>query len=297
MPSPPVVTTDDVLAFEQIEAAVKETQRGRWFLEEYARRNRHADTLLILGALERFEHQTRRIAAQASGGGEHLHGDILEMARRIAQTEREIRSIRPDGSANSQYLSASDELDSVVGTTEQATSSILSAAEKVQEHAWTMRERDGDVAECDRLDACATEIYTACAFQDVTAQRIRKVVGTLQFLDHRLRALVGTHGHEAERARASESESDAPSTPALRPEDIWMSDAQQAEIDDTFDFFVPAAASAEPTIVGAEFEGYALEDDPTVTMESPPAAEPAPKADPLATYAAMPAEEQLRRFR
>ena len=34
---------DDEHAYEQIEAAVMETSRGRWFLNEYARRNRHAD--------------------------------------------------------------------------------------------------------------------------------------------------------------------------------------------------------------------------------------------------------------
>ena len=41
--------------FDTIEAAVMETQRGRWFLAEYARRNRAADTLTILAAMARLE--------------------------------------------------------------------------------------------------------------------------------------------------------------------------------------------------------------------------------------------------
>lgn len=36
-------------------AAVMETARGRWFLAEYARRNRHADTQMLLEALARLE--------------------------------------------------------------------------------------------------------------------------------------------------------------------------------------------------------------------------------------------------
>ena len=57
-----------------------ESARGRWFLEEYARRNRNADTKLVLSAIERLERLVRRDApaATAAVGGEALpgaHGD------------------------------------------------------------------------------------------------------------------------------------------------------------------------------------------------------------------------------
>ena len=41
--------------YEAIEGAVMETARGRWFLAEYARRNRNADTTMLLKALDRIE--------------------------------------------------------------------------------------------------------------------------------------------------------------------------------------------------------------------------------------------------
>ncbi|MFC5068247.1 hypothetical protein [Flaviflagellibacter deserti] len=41
--------------YEAIEAAVMDTARGRWFLAEFARRNRNADTALLLDAIERIE--------------------------------------------------------------------------------------------------------------------------------------------------------------------------------------------------------------------------------------------------
>jgi hypothetical protein len=58
-------TSDDSLGdnFEEIESAVQETERGRWFLREFARRQRAVETAEILTALERL---TRRMAAYES---------------------------------------------------------------------------------------------------------------------------------------------------------------------------------------------------------------------------------------
>jgi hypothetical protein len=55
MPLPPASQPISETDYEAIEAAVKETARGRWFLEEYAQRNRHADTKLVLDAIQRLQ--------------------------------------------------------------------------------------------------------------------------------------------------------------------------------------------------------------------------------------------------
>src|SRR5215475_2018894 len=41
--------------YEAIREAFMETARGRWFLDEYARRNRNADTSMVLDAVSRIE--------------------------------------------------------------------------------------------------------------------------------------------------------------------------------------------------------------------------------------------------
>jgi hypothetical protein len=41
--------------YEAIESAIMETSRGRWFLSEYARRNRHADTNVLLSAINKLK--------------------------------------------------------------------------------------------------------------------------------------------------------------------------------------------------------------------------------------------------
>lgn len=275
--------TYDDAAYEQIAAAVMETERGRWFLAEYAKRNRQADTETLLQAIDRLSRSlnTRPVLI----GSDALHRHILEMARAILRAEKEIRAMHARDSRGIQFAAASETLDTVVETTEKATSAILSAAERVQEQAWTLRELGMSPAVCDELDRSATEIYTACGFQDLTAQRIAKAVETLKFLDARIRSLVESAGLSD---AISEEIEDIDATIAMEMEtartepDIWMSEANQAEIDETFDFFVPAER-AEPTMVGAELldmDESAPKPGPQTKAEPEPVAEahPAPPA-------------------
>jgi hypothetical protein len=208
-----------------IELAVMETERGRWFLGEYAKRNRHADTQVLLSALSRIE---KSIAVHTEPTElDKFRMDILEMSKAIARTRAEIAAIKPDDSqGGGKLLEASGELDSIVSTTERATSDILAAAERVQEAAWTLREAQADPAICDMLDERATEIYTACSFQDLTSQRIRKVIEALGFLEKRVKTMVEIWQF-GDDAAADEAEPPPP-PPADVPVDPTMS---QADVD------------------------------------------------------------------
>ena len=53
--------------YEAIREAFMETARGRWFLDEYAKRNRNADTRMVLDAVERIE---QGLAAQKDAAAE-----------------------------------------------------------------------------------------------------------------------------------------------------------------------------------------------------------------------------------
>src|SRR5262249_55758419 len=187
--APPPPTEAD---YEAIAAAVMETVRGRWFLAEFAKRNRTADRELILERINRIETLLREPPAVSPA--ERMRIDLVEMAKAIAQTRNEIAAIRPDGDAKGTLSEASEELDSIVHTTERATSDILAAAEQVQEIAWTLRERGTDGILCDALDRRASAIYSACEFQDLTGQRTRKVVDVLRFLEERIRAMIAVWG-------------------------------------------------------------------------------------------------------
>ena len=174
--------------YDVIESAVMETQRGRWFLKEYARRNRAADTTMLLGAIERLEGMMRQ--SREAQEKDRLRMDLLEMARAISRTRQEISSLRPQGPQPNELAVASEALDGIVRTTERATSDILEAAEHIQEAAWILREEGASEAMCDELDRRATDIYTACSFQDLTAQRTTRIVDTLRFLEGRINAMI-----------------------------------------------------------------------------------------------------------
>ena len=192
--------------YDAIYAAVMETVRGRWFLGEYAKRNRNADTELLLAALERIETGWRD--RRPAPPGEQLRIDLVAMAKAIARTRTEIAAIKPDGEAGT-LSEATEELGSIVQMTERATSDILAAAEQVQEIAWTLRERGTDSTACDALDRHANDIYTACSFQDLTGQRTRKVVEVMGFLEGRIRAMIDIWG-DAETSEADAAVTAAP---------------------------------------------------------------------------------------
>lgn len=179
--------SDPEAEFSAIELAVRETERGRWFLNEFARRNRHADTEMLLSALSRIERSVG--IPQGTPQADDLRLDILELSRAIARTRAEIAAIKPSEAGPGPITEASGELNSIVTSTESATSSILAAAEKVQAAASALREAEADPALCEALDSRATEIFLACSFQDLTAQRTRKVIETLTFIEQRLNAM------------------------------------------------------------------------------------------------------------
>src|SRR6266480_7567479 len=140
--------------YEAIEGAVMETARGRWFLAEYARRNRNADTTMLLKALDRIEAAMR--GERSVDSVDRIRFDLVEMSKAIARTKTEIAAIKPDAEHHGKFGEASVELDSVVQATEAATSDILACAERIQEMAWTLREQGVDAAVCDLLDVKAT---------------------------------------------------------------------------------------------------------------------------------------------
>lgn len=181
--------------YDAIEAAVMETQRGRWFLAEFARRNRNSDTVILLDAIKKLERAVEQPAASLEH--EQVRFDLMEMASEIAQTRLDIAAIAPKDGEHSQLTSVADELGSVVTATEEATYKILAGAEGVQEMVWRMRDSDAGEDDCARLEQFATDIFSACDFQDLTGQRIAKVVHVLGYIEERLNSMIEIWGDDS----------------------------------------------------------------------------------------------------
>jgi hypothetical protein len=188
----PALTPPSEEDYDAICAAVMETVRGRWFLSEYSRRNRHADTELVLSALDRIEMTLR--GERTSEDVDRLRHDLTEMAKAITLTKTEIAAIKPDGQSFSPMGDVTEELDSVVLATEQATANILAAAAQIQEVAWTMREQGSDARLADQLEAYATDIHAAGSAQSFNNQRAQKVVHVMRYLEGRINDMIDVWG-------------------------------------------------------------------------------------------------------
>jgi chemotaxis protein CheZ len=290
--------------YEAIEGAVMETARGRWFLAEYARRNRNADTTMLLKALDRIEGAMR--GQKSVEPVDRIRFDLIEMSKAIARTKAEIASIKPDADHHGKFGEASEELDSVVQATETATSDILACAERIQEIAWTLREQGVEGEVCDLLDANATEVYTACSFQDLTGQRTRKVIGVLRYLEDRINAMIGIWGldgtmaAEAAEQRVVDADKALLNGPAKPGTGL-----DQADVDMVMGPAAPSSSPREeiaPPLQPAAHAAAADDDmiDAEVVeaeIEPPPAPSArAPVSDALAPIMVLSAEEKIALF-
>ncbi|MDB5600865.1 MAG: hypothetical protein JWN71_2909 [Xanthobacteraceae bacterium] len=235
--------------YEAICAAVMETLRGRWFLAEYARRNRHSDTKVVLSAIERIEAMIR--GDSVATPADRFRIELADMAKAIARTKSEIAAIKPEAEQPGKILEASEELDSIVHATEKATSDILAAAEQVQEIAWTVREQDLAAPICDQLDGLATDIYTACSFQDLTGQRIQKVIHAMRYLEERINTMIDIwdDGASAQASSTSAAAAAPAAAAAAHPahHDVAQDDLDQTDVDMVMDpVQAEAAVKAEP---------------------------------------------------
>ncbi|KQO79231.1 hypothetical protein [Methylobacterium sp. Leaf88] len=242
------LTSLDISEYDRIEAAMTESERGRWFLDAYLRRNRTSDTGILLDAIARLESVVTRDRESSQMG--RVRGDLMDMAHAIARTKAEIAAINAPEQDQSRLGGASAALDAIVRSTENATSDILSAAEHVQEAAWTLRESGSDAAICDELDRRATAIYTACSFQDLTAQRTARIIHTLRYLEERLAAMMAIWGDALDPVPAGPGGSSAPEVQA---------DLCQSDVDRYIDM---DGSSAEP-VPPVAFARAPLSDDPS----------------------------------
>jgi chemotaxis protein CheZ len=179
--------------YAALEALLSASSRGRWFLAEFVRRNRTAETDMLLEAITKLEVAVLKPQRQVVAPNNVL-AELVEMSEAISRTRREIAQIKPPYQFDKQLTTATEELDRIVEATEKATSEILGAAEEIQEVAWTLREKGTGIELCDRIDQRTTDIYTACSFQDITGQRTGKVVHGLRFIEQRINAMIEIWG-------------------------------------------------------------------------------------------------------
>lgn len=111
--------------------------------------------------------------------------DLLEVVSVIHSARGELAALHST-SEKGDIQTATDELDAIIGATEQASGTIMDACEGIQELL------DG-VSEPQRskIQDKVTEIFEACSFQDITGQRITKVVKVVKTIEAKIEEFLG----------------------------------------------------------------------------------------------------------
>ena len=156
-------------------AAVMDSARGRWFLQEYARRNRHADTERLLAALARIEGVIR----DERTARHDTRTALIDMASTIAMACADLAEVKPDPDVSNEAAAPSPASD------------IAVAAQRLADLAWTLRERGLELATCDEIEAIAKAVLAASALHDPKDRRVHRLAEALQYLARRIDALLG----------------------------------------------------------------------------------------------------------
>lgn len=143
-------------------------------------------------ALERLQHERAEVNL--------LRTELRALANSIQQTKAEIAALRPADSDEDRLIAVTYELDAIVTATERATQTILDSAERIDHLAASIRAQANDTFSQHQLDEIREQIITvfeACNFQDITGQRITKVVNTLKYVESRINAMIDIWGEDS----------------------------------------------------------------------------------------------------
>jgi chemotaxis protein CheZ len=162
------------------------------------------EILATVTELKRFFDPAQRLATDVidacrkeMGEVYQLRAELDAMKEAITSTKQEIASIHRSEFEGKGMRRVAGELDAVVGATEQATTSILAAVEEIEANANLLRAAGAETANNDCVGAILDRVvvlYEACNFQDLTGQRINKIVNVLKFVEERLDKMIGVWG-------------------------------------------------------------------------------------------------------
>jgi chemotaxis protein CheZ len=121
--------------------------------------------------------------------------DLIHEA--INRTKHEIAVLHGKSFNGDEMTKVTGELGAVVGGTEQATQQILEAAEAIDEAASAVaktQSADQQARLSQDIQERVVTIFEACNFQDLTGQRIQKVMGTMKFIEHHINVMMDIWG-------------------------------------------------------------------------------------------------------
>ncbi len=126
-----------------------------------------------------------------------LKQELSVLSEYISSVRSELAQMRSIEISHNHIPTATDELDAVVDETAKATGTIMDACDTIGDISQNL-----DAETQDKLTAVVTRIYEACTFQDITGQRITKVVKTLKNIENKVSDILEAFGHPLDEKNA-----------------------------------------------------------------------------------------------
>ncbi len=168
-----------------------------------------------------------------------LKRELYGLFKYIQRVREEIAAINQPAAPTLHFNSMSEHLDAIVKATEDATNTIMEAMEKNDEIVSKLKENITDEEQVKLLDQIAVngnEVFEACSFQDITGQRITKVVKSVTYVEDRVNTLIEVWGkEEIEKIEVRPDKSLSEEEKLLQGPALEGEGITQAEIDKLFD--------------------------------------------------------------
>jgi chemotaxis protein CheZ len=141
------------------------------------------------------------------GHSSELYKELGELAKFINGAKKELQEVKASNIADEHLPNATNHLDAIVQMTEQATGRIMDECDQVTNFHNDVKERllsadpqiDPNILmgvddALNQAQTSVTHIYEACNFQDITVQRVQKVVKALQEIERQVLRMVVVFG-------------------------------------------------------------------------------------------------------
>jgi len=163
-------------------------------------RSRHGDTVSVEEIATVVDTIMATMKGDLTATDLEIYTELEALGRYIHDAKDDIAALRPDEVKDEFLPTAADELDAIVQATETATNAIMDATEVIES---VMGDVSSEVS--DKLMDATSNIYEACGFQDITGQRITKVVKALKDIEEKIDGLVAAFGSEIDKVKKAQA--------------------------------------------------------------------------------------------
>jgi hypothetical protein len=208
--------------YDAIREAFMETARGRWFLDEYAKRNRNADTSMVLDAVARIE---QTLAAQKQPPPPVV---VDRLPEALISIRSAVEKAQEAGFAAFTGLRL-----------EESLAPIRKGSRIIKEISWRWREIGADGRICDLIDSQVAAIETACGQLAETDPRMA-LRAAFEIIRNEISAFRDDDAASPPRATEAAAPASAPRTAEVVE---WPARAEEAKAASQVGIEVEAAVS------------------------------------------------------